>query len=203
MNKSFFAKNQIKYWSGLVLVSITLVVIAWSAISSFHDAQVTEIKLDSKNHIQFFSDIIHEKLQDKNYTSVETLLPHWGEQYDLHVAEVTLIMANGFILGEYHSKENPAHKLLFSTTIPYSYKGSADLHLVVDLTSIYTRTRHLINVFGIIIVISTLILAFMMWLFIRKHSLAIELTNRSQLLTKAVAELKSEISAVVPHFKWT
>ncbi|MCD6580560.1 MAG: hypothetical protein J7K90_02060 [Desulfuromusa sp.] len=195
MSQPSFARTQIKYWIGLVLILLVLIVIAWNTVSSFHNSQITEIESESEQHIQFLRDIIQEKLQDKNYTSVESLLYQWGEQHSQRIAEVTLVMANGFVLGAYSSETIPAHRRSFSMIIPFSYQDSATLNLLVNLESAYTRTRELSNILGFLIVAFSLFLTIMMWLFLRKKSLTIELKGRSDFLSNTVVNLKSEIIA--------
>ncbi len=184
-----------KYWIGFACACLIQIVIAWSAVSFIYSAQTQELTAKSRKDMDFLHHVILEKLQEKNYTSVTSLIQEWGEQQTDHIAEITLTMDNGFVLGAFHSPSSSAYLDTLSTTIPYSYTGQAILSLVVDTGYIHNQIFPLALFFGVSIFFVSSLLALMIRLYIRKQTLSVALNKQTDNLVQTVNDLRVEISA--------
>ena len=195
MNEPGHNNLAIRYWSICGLICLLQILIIWYSISFVHSAQIKEISTKTETYISFLQDLIQEKLQEKNYSSAAALVQSWGRQQSDYISSISLTMANGFLLGDYHSKETTTFQKRFTRTIPYSYDGSAKLVIAVDLSRVHNHTRNLEYLFGSSAALFCLLLIFLTQLLIRKNRLALELARHSQELTESVTELKKEVAA--------
>ncbi|WP_321369867.1 response regulator [uncultured Desulfuromusa sp.] len=184
-----------RYWAGFVLICLIQVAFAWFAVSDIRQSQTLEMKAKSEQDLQFLYHVLQEKLQAKNYTSASSLIQTWGAQQTEHIAEISLTMDNGFVLGEYHSASSSKYLDTISIDIPYSYTGKATLNLVIDTGYIYHHFYRLGLFFGLILIIVNSLLAVMIQLFIRKRILTKTLDKQRRRLTVSVEELREEVSA--------
>ena len=189
------ATNRARYWTGFALLCLVQVIIAWSAVTYIHESRLADIREKSRKDSDFLYHVIQEKLQEKNYTSVATLIRTWGEQQKEYLSKISLTMANGFLLGEYRSQNGSVHLETLNTTIPYSYQGSARLEMTIDTGTAYTQSWRLGWFFGANILLFSLLLALMIRLYLRKMILTAEVNERSETLAQSVKELQGEIDA--------
>ncbi|MBE9485714.1 MAG: response regulator [Chloroflexi bacterium] len=187
--------GNVNYWLLLVLVLAMQIIVAWSSVSHLHDSQVAEINSISKKNILFLHSLIQDELQNKNYSTVESLLRKWGKSHSENIAKVVLTTKNGFILGAYQWDSTPAHSLAIEEDILYSYRGTATLKLLVSLDSVYQRTTRIATIFAVVILVFTLLLVQMIRLYLRQKTLTQALDSRSSALSKTVDNLKKQIAA--------
>ncbi|NOQ52592.1 MAG: response regulator [Desulfuromonadaceae bacterium] len=187
--------GNVNYWLLLVLVLAMQIIVAWSSVSHLHDSQVAEINSISKKNIFFLHGLIQDELQNKNYSTVESLLRKWGKSHSENIAKVVLTTKNGFTLGAYQWDSTPAHSLAIEEDILYSYRGTATLKLLVSLDSVYQRTTRIATIFAVVILVFTLLLVQMTRLYLRQKALTQALDSRSSALTKTVDNLKKQIAA--------
>lgn len=195
MTKPATQQSHAHYWLSFVAVCLLQIVIACSAIYYVIDTQTEQSAVQSDKDLNFLFHVIQDKLQEKNYTSVENLLTLWGEEQTGHIASVTLSMANGFVLGQFQSPSSSQHLHSLSVDIPYSYKGLATLGLVIDDGATYAQAYRLSLFFVLSILIVNSLLALMIQLNVRKKLLTASLNEQRLQLSESVIELKEQITA--------
>ncbi len=180
MKNSVFSKRWAIYWFVLLVVIFLQIILAWTVVINNQKTYRSEIENNAARNIQFLHTLIQERLQNKEYDSVDYFLQQWGKSYRQHVAEISLTTANGFVLSHYQTDSKPAHIFSLTNTIPYSYLRSATLSLVIDTDSIFRHSSRLALTFGGLIFLSSLFLVTLTWLYIRQNELSINLKNSEE-----------------------
>ena len=167
------------YWFLLLFIMVQI-IIAGNVISNDHASHIMEMKNNAEKNLHYLHNAIQEELQHKEYVSARNVLQKWGASHEPQVIEIVLTAANGFPLGHYQSGLASDHFFTLTSTIPYQYNNSVNLKFVADLDTVFRRSTKFAIAMGSSILLFSLFLTFMTWLYIRQKKFSLALHDSEE-----------------------
>ena len=164
-----------KYWLLFLVIIIVQLFLVWRVVVGVRTSHLTEIKQNAAKNIIFLTKVINDKLQDHNYVSADYFLQNWGESHSHRVEEIVLTMANGFILSHYQSPARALSCFSLTQDIPYSYRGKAQLKIVISLDSVGICVNNFIINMVLLSLFFYLSLGLVVSLYLRQKKMALDL----------------------------
>ena len=157
-------------WAILVVVFLLQAVIGGAFTWVQHHDDISSAQEDMAANVQVLVTILHSNLQKSQYQEITPLLTNWIGLYGDKVARLDLTAGNGFVFFT-HGQEDPGgHFTSRSVDIPYSYQGNAELTICWSLAAARHHTRQTLVILGLIQLITTVALIFLLRLAtLRKH----------------------------------
>ena len=162
-------KQGLRYWLGLIVVVCILIAISIVIVSGKRQALLQKEKIRARSDLVFISKRIHSQLQSNSYDSIETYARAWAGFHSDRIAEFKVTVANGFVLIHIVQDTQPDRTHETSVTVPYSYDNHVFLELTTDLSSVDRALLHDIKTLGLIVVLSTFAMGFILYLAL-KHT---------------------------------
>ena len=147
-------------WTILIIVFLLQSVIgaAFTFFQRRDDINHTEENLAANLHL--LETILHTNLQNAQYQEIEPLLTNWVRLNEDKVDHLDLTAINGFVFFQHDQEEHPGNFFSRSVPIAYSYTGSATLTIHWCLVPADLHARNTLMILGLILLITTLSLAY-------------------------------------------
>ncbi|MCK5405355.1 MAG: hypothetical protein KAI75_08975, partial [Desulfobulbaceae bacterium] len=137
----FNHKKGLAPWSLLLFFALTLFVMGKIMVSSNWQERVEEAKAQGKSDLAFLEFEVRMHLQNRDYEAIRELLSRWGKEHTANIVELKLVAENGYLLGHYTRPQHVGKTFILTKDIEYSYKNSATLTLLCDLSSAEKSSR--------------------------------------------------------------
>ena len=183
-----------KYWFVFALFIFVEIITFAYIVNSHKTDLINQQKKESRHSAIFLHDIIKISLQENNYSQIELFINSWYKSHEDHLGDLTLTAENGFTLVNIHSKHlKREHTFTINKDIEYSYDKVMKLKLIIDLDKIYYHAQKFnINLF-LIMLFSSLALAYMIYLVGKKNTSSNNLRKRQEELDNLLSELVLEV----------
>jgi len=135
-------------------------------------------------------------LQSKNYSAIEHFMEYWLKYHTENIREIKIFKPSGETLYQYCSKLPVAVPLKKSTSIDYALAGEAVIELTYDLGDIEQDLFWTYLWLGTAAVITNILFWFMMRLILIRQREAKTLSNRTEELSSANAQLQLQAQIV-------
>lgn len=135
-------------------------------------------------------------LQDKNYSAIEHFMAYWLKYHTENTREIKIFKPTGEILYHYRSKLPVDVPLKMSKTIEYALGGEAVTELTYDLADIEHDLLWTYLWLGTAAVITNILFWFMIRLVLIRQREAKTLSNRTEELYSANAQLRLQAQIV-------
>ena len=190
-------KNRLKYWLGLIVVVCVLIAISIVIVARKKHDLLQKEKTRARSDLVFISNRVHSQLQTSSYDGIEPFVRTWAGFHSDRIAELKVTVANGFVLIHIKRDTPPTRFHETSVTVPYSYKNHVLLELTTDLSSVDRAMLNDIKTLGLIIVLSSLAMGFILWLALKQHSAAVALQLQSEELNKLSIAIEQSPIAIM------
>ena len=131
-----------RIWIWLILLLSILFVAGWLILQSVFKNDIDHAHTEASFRTAFFSELIEERLQLKDFQLARRLVATLGE-HSHDIVAITLTSKNGYELAGYKRKSGAEHLIQKSTVISYSYSGEATLAIIVSIDRVYENHREL------------------------------------------------------------
>ncbi len=190
-------KQEPRYWLGLIVVVCVLIAISIVVVTSKKQALLEEEEIRARSDLVFISDRIHSMLQANNYEDIEPFARTWAGFHSDRIAELKVTVANGFVLIHIMQDSMPDRIHKTGVKVPYSYDNHVELELTSTLSSVDRAILNDIKTLGLIVVLSTLAMGFILWLALKRHSAAVALRLQSEELNKLSIAIEQSPVAIM------
>ncbi len=187
----------LKYWLGLIVVVCVLIAISIVIVSRKKQTLLQQEQTRARSDLVFISNHVHSLLQLNDYDGIEPYLQAWAGLHSDRIAELRVTVANGFVLTHIARDTLPARIHETSVMVPYSYNNHVLLEQTTDLSSVDRAMLNDIKTLGLIIVLSTLAMGFILWLALKRHSAAVALHLQSEELNKLSIAIEQSPVAIM------
>ncbi|MBN2070438.1 MAG: response regulator [Candidatus Krumholzibacteriota bacterium] len=171
----FFALSLAGYLVAIITISLSFAI---NRKDSLMSAKMKRVN----SEIEFLTEHVRHHLQKYDYTGADAFLSQWARFNREDFSEMRLAGGTGFLISDFKKRENPARTQIVSKRIEYSYDRSATLHLVIDLSSVYSEAAGYYRALGAIVLISTAAIFFIAWLAVKQRSAAVRLRKQAERL---------------------
>ena len=141
MRTIFNHKKGLAPWSLLLFFALMLFIMGKIMVSSNWQERVEEAKAQGESYLAFLEFELSMHLQDRDYEAIRELMSRWGKEHTVNIAELKLVAENGYLLGHYTRPQHAGKTFILTSDIEYSYKNSATLTLLCDLSSAEKSSR--------------------------------------------------------------
>ncbi|MBN2808773.1 MAG: PAS domain S-box protein [Deltaproteobacteria bacterium] len=169
--------SSFKYWLFFLLIIIVQLILARQVVVGVRESHLSEIEQVAERDIAFLSEIVREKLQNRDYLSADFFLKNWGKSHSHRIDKIILEMANGFILSHYQSPEPSRKSYTLSRDVPYSYRGQARLGVRVNLDSVCVHEVECVRNMALLMLFFSVALGLLLGLHLRQRKMAQALSN--------------------------
>ncbi len=194
MNKSNLRSNHRLYWliwGGFV---VFLIIVATFFVYIHHQRDLQETKKRAMADMEWLKEEVYEELQQGHYLYLDKSLKRFGEIYSKRIVEIKLITGNGFVLSYFKRRHPSDHVYMLTDDVSYSYQGKATLHLVSDLSKVYSDTVQQAVYAALLIFLTSLAFLYMVRLIIQRQTAIFDLERRQEELDRINQQLRGEIT---------
>lgn len=173
-------------WFGVTLI-LLLLLFSGAYIYITHVQNGLDLaRKQSAAEAEFFSGLIEERLQKKEYQFAREIVESWGENAT-EIVEILLKTKNGFDLAHYRTDEPVTHEIVNNVEIPYAYNGWATLTLHSSVDGIYEAQRVLLLQFlvGYVFIAAVLVYLGLANQSIQRQKLALSYENQKRVIAES------------------
>ena len=117
-----------------------------------------EAHASAQRQLDLLAALVQTHLEQGHYQGAAQAIQEWGQKAP-QVVRLSLLASNDFSLGDYRRPAASARNLHLETTIPYAYRNTARLSLVVDLDPLRRETATLaLQVGGAYLILALLLI---------------------------------------------
>lgn len=181
--------NVFRWLSLTVFVGVSALTV-FLVLEMQHERLYTDAEQQARTDIKLIRSFVRDSIQKQDHQSTRSILQHWGGTRS-EILEISLVAANGYVIGEFRRERPALDSLRLSEQIPHGYQGITTLDLVWDLGPLEQNLTRL----RVELVVTASVLVLIFWLLLGRYLRSKQEVTASQLHVQELVQANERLGA--------